>query len=166
MTTTTRTETSRRMLGLTVVEVLVALAVLGIVVATITTTYISSIRSNSDSGMRTQSAQLLNGIGRRVAGAEGSVLPLPGDPIVLDYGEVGAAFPDLSGDGYADPDRHRLTITNIGTVTLGNAEVTHYQIEVCTRAQGSGAERCLTGNTAGPEPSPPGSPPGPLPGIN
>ncbi len=160
------TQASRRILGLTVVEVLVALAVLGIVTAAITTTYISSIRNNSDAGMRTQSAQLLNGIGRRVAGAEGSVLPQSGTPLVLDYGEVGPAFPDLSGDGYADPSRYRLTITNVGPVQLGGAEVTHYRIEVCVRAQGGGAERCLTGNTAGPDPSPPGDPPAQLPGIN
>lgn len=158
--------TYRRIAGLTVVEVLVALAVLGIVTAAITTTYISSIRHNSDAGMRTQSAQLLNGIGRRVAGSEGFVLPQAGTPIVLDYGEVGDMFSDLEGDGFADPDRHRLTITNLGAVTLGSAQVTHYQIEVCVRAQGSAAERCMVGNTAGPAPNPPGDPPAPLPGIN
>src|SRR5690606_34944777 len=63
---------SRR--GLTVVEVLVALVVLGIVTAAVMTTYVSSMRNNADSGRRTQSAQLLNALGRRVAGADSVVL--------------------------------------------------------------------------------------------
>lgn len=157
---------TRRLFGLTVVEVLVALAVLGIVTAAITTTYISSIRNNSDAGMRTQSAQLLNAIGRRVAGSDSALLPQSGTPLEWDYGEIGAAFPDLAGDGFADPSRHRLTITNIGEVTFGSAAVTHYRIETCVRAQGVDAERCLSGNTAGPPPSPTGDPPAPLDGIN
>lgn len=163
---TANSQFRRRLAGLTVVEVLVALAVLGIVTAAITTTYISSIRHNSDAGMRTQSAQLLNAIGRRVAGSDPALLPTASTPLSWDYGQLAAAFPDLDGVGYAEINRHRLTVTNLGVVRLGTAETIHYRIETCTQAQGGGAERCLVGNTAGYPPGPPDPDAGQLPGIN
>jgi len=155
---------SRR--GLTVVEVLVALVVLGIVTAAVMTTYVSSMRNNADSGRRTQSAQLLNALGRRVAGADSVVLAQPGTPIAWDYGELSNDFPELTGEGISDPGNYRATVSNLGTITLASAETVHYQVEVCTRATGDAAERCLTGNTAGPPPGPVGSTPTTLPGIN
>ena len=41
---------ARRVDGLSVVEVLVAIVILGIVTAAIVTTYVSSIRNNADAG--------------------------------------------------------------------------------------------------------------------
>lgn len=152
--------------GLTVVEVLVALVVLGIVTAAVMTTYVSSMRNNADAGRRTQSAQLLNALGRRVAGADSIVLAQPGTPIAWDYGELANDFPELTGEGISDPGNYRATVSNLGTITLASAETVHYQVEVCTRATGDAAERCLTGNTAGPPPGPVGSTPTTLPGIN
>lgn len=152
--------------GLTLVEVLVALVILGIVTAAVMTTYISSIRNNADAGRRTQSAQVLNAMGRRVAGSDSLVLAQSGTPLTWNYGEIPNDFPELSGEGIADPGLYRATVTNLGTITLGAAETIHYEVTVCTRATGDAAERCLTGNTAGPPPGPPGSSTGALPGIN
>jgi len=152
--------------GLTVVEVLVALVVLGIVTAAVMTTYISSMRNNADAGRRTQSAQLLNALGRRVAGADAVVLAQPGTPLEWAYGGLSSDFPELAGEGIADPDLYRATITNAGAITLASAETVHYSIVVCTRATGDATERCVAGDTAGPPPGPEGETPATLPGIN
>jgi len=152
--------------GLTVVEVLVALVVLGIVTAAVTTTYVSSMRNNADAGRRTQSAQLLNALGRRVAGADAVVLAQPGTPLEWDYGALSNDFPELAGEGISDPALYRATITNVGAITLASAETVHYSIVVCTRATGEATERCVAGDTAGPPPGPEGETPATLPGIN
>lgn len=152
--------------GLTVVEVLVAITVLGIVTATIATAYISSIRHNSDAGRRTQSAQMLNAVGRRVAGADSAVLAFADAPIEFDYGQLSTAFPELSGEGFASPELYRVTVSNQGAITLGQAQIIHYQITVCTRAQGEATERCVSGDTAGPPAVPEEGGSYGLPGIN
>jgi type II secretory pathway pseudopilin PulG len=153
---------SRR--GLSVVETLIAITVLGVVTAAAMTTYASSMRHNADAGKRTQSAQLLNYLGRRVAGGDGGVLPGEA-PRAWGYGELLTAFPELnaSAQGFADPQFYRASVSNLGPVSLGAASATHYRIEVCTRA--SGDERCLRGDTLGPTPSSGSSTPA-LPGIN
>lgn len=152
--------------GLSVIEVLVALAVLGIVTAAILTTYLGSIRTNSDSGRRTQSVQIMNAIGRRVAGADPAVLAQPGTPLAWGYGQLKSGFPELTGDGIADPDLYRVVVTNLGAVTLGAAQVIHYSVETCTRSRANGAESCVTGDTAGVPPGPEGDEPTGLPGVN
>lgn len=156
----------RRQQGLTIVEVIVAIAILGVVTTAITTTYVNSIRVNSDSGRRTQSAQVLNSIGRRVAGGDAIVLPTADTPLAWDYGELSESFPDMTGRDYGDADLFRVTVENLGTVTVGTAETTHYRLTVCTGSQGGVEERCLTGDTAGPPPGPAGDVPTSLPGIN
>jgi prepilin-type N-terminal cleavage/methylation domain-containing protein len=147
--------TTRLQRGLTVVETLIALAVLGIVTAAVVTTYMSSIRNNADSGRRTQSAQLLNLLGRRVAGGEAAMLPAVNSPLEWDYGELGDGIPELTGEGFANPELYRATITNLGDITLAGATRVRYQIEVCTRAAGSDQERCTSGFTASVIPNPP-----------
>lgn len=151
--------------GLTVVEVLLALVVLGIVTAAVLTTYLGSIRNNADSGRRTQSAQLLNTLGRRIAGADALVLAHPDDPLAWDYGELRGAFPELIGDGVSEPDLYRATITNLGNIALAGSQAVRYGVTVCTMAQGSDGELCVEGFTASVPPSAAGSG-GELPGIN
>lgn len=151
--------------GLSVIEVLVALAILGIVTAAILTTFLGSIRTNSDSGRRTQSVQIMNAIGRRVAGADPVVLAQPGTPIVWGYGGLTADFPEFRGDGISDPDLYRVVVTNLGAVTLGSASVVHYSVETCSRSAG-GDETCVRGDTAGVPPGPEDDAPTGLDGIN
>jgi len=156
----------RRASGLSVIEVLVALAILGIVTAAILTTYVGSIRANADAGRRTQSVQILNALGRRVAGADSIVLAQPGAALTWGYGDLKTGFPELTGDGAANPDLYRASVTNAGVVTLGSAEVTHYTVEVCTRSRAEGAESCVSGDTAGVPPGPTDDEPTGLPGVN
>ncbi len=163
--TVSATRATHRESGLTVVEVIIALVVIAIVTAAVVTTYVSSIRNNADAGRRTQSAQLLNSLGRRVAGADASVLAPEDSPLEWDYGELGASFPELTGDGVSEPGLYRATITNLGEVSLAGAAAVRYEIVVCTRATGESGERCLTGYTAGVEPSEAAGGGG-LPGIN
>lgn len=154
-----------RHLGLTVIETLVAITILGIITAAVMTTYASSMRQNANAGKRTQSAQVLNFLGRRVAGGESAVLAGK-TPKSWDYGELSAAFPELHNEeGFANPDYYRATVTNLGEVSLSSASAIHYHIEVCTRTQGSSTESCVQGDTAGPAPGGSGSASA-LPGIN
>ena len=57
-----------RIIGFTLVEVLIAIAVLGIVLAAVSITMLSSIRQNHTAGNRSQAAQIMNYLGRRIAG--------------------------------------------------------------------------------------------------
>lgn len=151
--------------GLTVIETLVAITILGIVTAAVMTTYVSSMRNNADAGKRSQSAQVLNFLGRRVAGGESGVLASD-DPKRWEYGELLTAFPELrQEEGFANPDRYRATVTNLGEISLASASAVHYRIEVCARAQGSSSERCVQGDTIGPAPGDSVTTSG-LPGIN
>lgn len=150
--------------GLTVVEAMVAIAILGIITAAVMTTFVNSIRFNADAGKRTQSAQLLNYLGRRVAGGEGLVLAGADDALEWTYGELDAAFPELSGEeGFANPDFYRASVSNMGEIALDSASIIHYRIEVCVRANGD--ENCVRGDTAGPPPIPAGGTP-PPPFVN
>jgi Tfp pilus assembly protein PilE len=154
-----------RQLGLTVIETLVAITILGVVTAAVMTTYVSSMRNNADAGKRSQSAQVLNFLGRRVAGGESAVLAGK-TPKSWDYGELLTAFPELrQEEGFADPDHYRASVTNLGEISLASATAIHYRIEVCSHAQGSSGERCVQGDTAGPAPGDSVTTSG-LPGIN
>lgn len=160
--------TGRR--GLTVVEVLIALVVIGIVMAAFTTAAVSTMHHTSITGARTEAVQILNYLGRRAAGGDETVLPVAGTPNVWDYGDLPTAFSDLHDHGgFSDPARYKATITNAGTMTFtGNtttgASAVEYDLQVCYHA-GGGDEYCVTAATLGPEASGSTTAP-PLPGIN
>lgn len=156
--------------GLTLLEVVLALAVLAVLGAVFTTSILSNLRHTTVAGQRTQAAQALNYIGRRVAGGDAAVIPAAlGDTATWDYGDLGTAFDDLTGaDGFADPDRYKVSVTATGEVSLftgaDTATVVQYDIQVCFENQSS--ESCISGTTLGaPANAPAGETP-PLPGIN
>lgn len=155
----------RRAAGLTLVEVVLALAVLAILGATFTTAMVNNLKHTRVSGQRSQGAQVLNYLGRRVAGGDEALLPQTGVTLAWGYGELANAFPDLGGaEGFADPERYRAAITATGTVSAAGASVVQFDISVCFQHQDG--ESCVSGTTlgapaqAGPEATPP------LPGIN
>lgn len=151
--------------GLTLLEVVLALAVLAILGAAFTTVFVNNMRHTSISGQRTQAAQVLNYFGRRVAGGDTPILPDLNDTTSWDYGELGIAFSDISsGEGFADPERYRVDINASRTVLLLGASVVQYDLSVCF--QGANGESCVTGTTLGSPntATPTGTPP--LPGIN
>lgn len=150
--------------GLTIIEVLIALAIVAVISTVLLTTVVTSFRTDRASGERTQAAQYLNYLGRRVAGGHRAALPTATDPATWGYGELDTAFPDLTtADGFADPNRFRARVALDGDISVPTASIVHYVIDVCWR--GTDSESCLTGHTGGPPPTAPGTPP-PLPGLN
>lgn len=135
--------------GLTVVEVLVALAIVGVVVAMLTTMTLSSVRHDANSGSRTQAVQVLSYLGR---------LASVSDPVLLDgdrewgFGELRSTFTELRVEARnADPDLYRAEVEMLGQAGIGNGVVEMYRVTVCWRAIEN--ESCVQGDTAGPVPS-------------
>ncbi len=151
--------------GLTMLEVVLALAVLAILGAAFTTVFVNNMRHTTISGQRTQAAQVLNYFGRRVAGGDTAILPDLNDSMTWDYGTLGAAFADIaSGEGFAEPERYRVEINASRNVTVLGAIVVQYDLDVCF--QGANGESCVTGTTLGSPNTPTSTTTPPLPGIN
>src|SRR5690606_37814562 len=105
------------------------LAVLG---ATFTTAILCNLRRTTTAGQRTQSSQVLNYLGRRVAGGDAAVLPTLGESLTWDYGQLGIAFPDLqSGEGFAEPERYQAQVVASGTVSVAGSNLVQYDLQVC-----------------------------------
>lgn len=146
--------------GFTLVEVILAISVLAIVLAAVSITVVSSIQHNLTSGSRSQAAQIMNYLGRRIAGGEISSF---GTPWEWDYGELAGAFSDLSRErNLADPDLYRARVALFPSIGLGDSAVPHYRVTVCW--DGANGESCVSGDTAGAEPG--GTSGEILPGIN
>lgn len=142
-----------RQSGLTLVEVTLALAVIGILVAAFTTSIATNFRVTSTSGQDTQAVQVLNFIGRQVVGANPSTLPPQDEPIIWGYGDLTTTFTDLQDEGgFSDPDNYKVTVTDNGSVGFSGAgfTITRYDIEVCYQRS---EEHCMTGTTLSYRPS-------------
>jgi len=157
----------KRRAGLTLIEVVVALAILAIALGTLTSLLIGSMRQNLSSGKRTQAAQILNHLGRLLVGGDGRLLAAPDNPLEWDYGELKGVFPELEGaGGLSEPELYRVRVENLGTPTevadLG-VNLNAYRIEVCWK---DGArDACVAGEAISAPPASGGTPP-PLPLIN
>lgn len=151
--------------GLTIVEVMVALLVVGIAFTVISIALVNSIRQTDRAGARTQSTQYLSYLGRMVAGGAAGVLAFPAEPEQWDYGQLADAFEDLptGAGGREDAARYRAIVENVGAVSVAGAAAVQYRITVCTTSVAG--EACISGVTVGPEPSVDGNP-APLEGIN
>lgn len=154
-----------RLGGFTLIEVIVAMAIVAITITILTTVSVGVLRSGSTTNVRSQSAQVLSYVGRRVAGGSSQVLPPVDETLVWDYGELAGAFPDLvSGEGIDDLDRYRVRITSDGAIDYVGASAIRYYVEVCSEARTG--ETCVDAFTFGPAPAPAGDTPPLLPGIN
>lgn len=148
--------------GLTLVEVLIALSILGVVVAVISTATLSSVRNNATSGGRTQATQVLNYLGRLVAGGDEILFQKEG--LSWDYGELGGHFLELATEsGRAEPALYRATVQVTSLATLHSVEMPMYTVHVCWMAPPG--ETCVTAQTIGPDVDTTEAVPGPLPGI-
>lgn len=156
--------------GLTIVEVLVALAVLAIVIAVLTTAMVTSMQQNVVAGGRTQAVQILNYLGRLASGGDARVITerLVGSYVRWDYGELPTVFTELAaGDGFMSPERYRAEVINRDELVIGAApmiHLIHYWVQVCWQAPNG--EQCVSGDTAGPALDPPAGSPPPLPFVN
>lgn len=157
----------RKVQGLTLVEVVVALAILAIALGTLTGLLIGGMRQNLSSGKRTQASQVLNHLGRLLVGGDPRLLAPAGEPLTWDYGELAATFPELAGAGnLSQPELYRVRVENLGTPTevadLG-VRLDAYRLEVCWK---DGAhEACVAGEAIAAPPGGGGHPP-PIPLIN
>lgn len=145
--------------GFTLVEVLIAIAVLGIVLSAVSITMLSSIRQNHVAGNRSQAAQIVNYLGRRIAGGEISRL----GGTTWGYGSLATSFTDLNREGnLADTNLYRAEVAQFPRIGLGTTSIPHYRVTVCWSI--SEGESCVSGDTAGPGPG--ASNGESLPGIN
>lgn len=150
---------SGQILGFTLIEVILAVAVLAIVLSAVAVTMTSSMQHNLSAGKRSQAAQVMNYLGRRIAG--GAIGQFGGSE--WDYGELAGSFTDLRREAnLADTNLYRAEISEFPRIGLGDTTIPHYRVTVCW--EGSEGESCVSGDTAGPGP---GAAPGEmLPGIN
>lgn len=150
--------------GLSLVEVIIALAVVAIAFAILSTALVAQLRASGTAGARTQTTQYLNFLGRLVAGGNADVLPAAGASLTWDYGAMGTSFPDLpGGDGLEAANRYRAQVDNVAAVSFVGAVGVEYRVSVCSMTPNG--ESCAVGVTIGPAPVAGGSAP-PLPGIN
>lgn len=151
--------------GLSLVEVIIALAVVAIAFAILSTALVGQLRFSGNANARTQTAQYLNYFGRLVAGGDAAVLPALGASEVWDYGALGTDFPDLpAGSGLEATDRYRVQIDSVAVVTYVGATGVQYRVTVCSVTPTG--ESCAVGATIGPAPLAGGGSAPPLPGIN
>lgn len=165
------TRTSRRE-GLTIVEVLIALAIIGVAFTILSVALVGSLQNTERAGTRTQTTHYLNFIGRLVAGGSMDALPRLGEVSpaetvrVWGYGTLQTAFPELPlpSGARTDPARYRAEVEYEGVISFAGAESVRYRITVCTQAT-TGGEACVSGTTLGPEPHGDGSG-GMMTGVN
>lgn len=147
--------------GLTVVEVLVAITIIGVVVALLSTITVSSVRHDATSGARTQAVQVLSYLGRLASASDPNLVGGSGS---WDYGELKGAFKELAVEANrADPSLYRASVEEVGEVGIGAGTAILYRLEVCWRV--AQEEQCVDGDTAGPDMPPPGVE-GPDPVVN
>lgn len=147
--------------GLTVVEVLVAITIIGVVIALLSTITVSSVRHDATSGARTQAVQVLSYLGRLAAVSDPTLV---GGARSWDYGELKGAFKELAVEANrADPSLYRASVAEIGEVGIGAGTALLYRVQVCWRVVGE--EHCVDGDTAGPD-IPPAGVDGPDPVVN
>lgn len=149
--------------GLSMVEVLIALAVVGIVVAVLTTATLSSVRNTATAGGRTQATQVLSYLGRLVAG--GDNILFQNEELEWGYGELGGHFTELTREARrADPALYRAEVITVQDVIFHSVTMPLYRVSVCWMT--SGSESCVTADTIGPEYDPVEENHEPLPGIS
>jgi type II secretory pathway pseudopilin PulG len=155
----------RRRAGLTILEVMIAVAVTALATAALTGVAVGTLRAVGASDARTHAGQVLAFLTREVVGGDPRTLAPEGTPAAWAYGGLGEAFPELgTRDGVGDPDRFRAEIEHDGAVDVVGASAVRYRVAVCYG--GAEAETCVQAVTFGPEPGPVGDGSALLPGVN
>jgi prepilin-type N-terminal cleavage/methylation domain-containing protein len=155
--------------GITLIELLIALAILSMAMSGFTYLVVSNMRYNASSGLKTQGAQILNYLGRRAVSGDAPVVPDTLATKSWNYAQLSSAFPDLAKSAnLANTDQYRASVSDLGVWSNADATVSlqRYRVMVCWRSTASGAgEECVRGNTLGPKALASGVAP-PLPGLN
>ena len=150
--------------GLTIIEVMIAMMLFGIVLATFTTAVTSNFSLTQRVSQDVQATRVLNYFVRQVAAGQPTLLAVADAPLTWDYNSLAAAFPTLTdADAYKNLNDYSLAITNSGPIALGGATAVNYTIQVCFTQS---TERCLSADTVSGAPLPAAGTRPPLPGIN
>lgn len=130
--------------GLTLLETIVAISVCAVVLGTLALTSTSSLRHSRASNFKVQATQVLDTIGRRIAGgADPDLLTEPGSPIRLDAMEI----VHLTSIELAEHANMTVSIENTGELQVGTASLDRYSVEVCFA--GAQSDSCIQGMTLG-----------------
>jgi prepilin-type N-terminal cleavage/methylation domain-containing protein len=153
--------------GFSLVELLIAIAIMAIALAAFTSLVVSNMRYNTDTGRRTQGAQVLNYVGQKVVVGDARLLPSATNTLKKwEYGQLASSLVDLKKTaGLGNLDMYKLAVEHKGVWNDAGASITlqKYEIRVCW--QGKGGEQCVKAATLGPQALATGVVP-PLPGIN
>lgn len=148
-------------------ELLIAIAIIAIALTAFTSAAVSNMQYNTDTGRRTQAAQILNYVGQKVVVGDSRLLP--GSEATRkkwEYGMLASGLTDLKRTtGFGNLDIYQLVVERTGDWSDASGSVTlqKYEIRVCWR--GKGGEQCAKATTLGPQALAVGVSP-PLPGIN
>lgn len=129
--------------GLTLLETVVAIAICGIVLGALATVSTSALRESRQGNHKTQATQVLDTLGRRIAGGLDPSLLLPqGESLTLTGAQVDAL---MSLRGFRE-GAFEATIVNQGDFALGTTRLHRYVVEVCYDGPDG---RCVRGVTLG-----------------
>lgn len=130
--------------GLSLLETVVAIAICGIVLAALSTVTVSSLQESNQGNYRTQATQILDTVGRRIAGGIGQSTQLKvGESMTLE----GAAVDQLMNVSAFREEAFEVTIENAAVFAVGTTRLSEYQVTVCF--QGGPSESCVSGVTLG-----------------
>lgn len=149
----------RRLAGFTLIEVMVALAILLIVIAAVVGVYVTGFRSNSRAMLSTEASQVLAGLAAQVTQHQIDVAD--GASTVIVYAQGPSPQPvtlspaPTSCSSYLQSDHQHLcaTVTNVDAfdpvtgsgTSLLSSPMRHYSIKVCWAIQGGTS--CADANT-------------------
>lgn len=129
--------------GLTLLETVVAIAICAIILGALATVATSSLRESRQGNYKAQATQVMDTLGRRIAGGhDTSLLLASGEDTVLD----GAAVDELMSLAAFAEGAFEATIENLGALTVQTTTLYRYRVEVCYEG---GSERCVSGITLG-----------------
>ena len=141
--------------GLTLIEVLVAVAILGVISTLFASSMVSSLSHTRSTASQIDATSILNYVGRVAAGGASRTLPFSPDDKTKtwDYGKLTSDFPEIkSGDTkIRSADLYKVTVSAPEIIAIGSAQVVRYALVVCWRQ--ANADKCISGDTAGPMPS-------------
>lgn len=131
--------------GLTLLETIVAIAICGVILGALATVSTSTLRETRQGTYKTQATQVLDTIGRRIAGGlDQSLLPSEGSSLTLEGAEVDEL---MNLNSFRD-GAFLVEIENAGPYVVGSTRLQRYRVEVCY----DGADgRCVSGLTLGRE---------------
>jgi type II secretory pathway pseudopilin PulG len=144
--------------GLTLIEAIIAMAIMAAILTAFTALVVGNIRENAKSGAKVQAVQVLNYLGRKVTGGDSNVLPNSGS-LEWNYGQLSNNFGDLQRERqWADLNLFKASVDNLGDFNrVSGVVLINYRINVCW--QSPEGEQCVRATTVGRDPVVVGTPP-------